>query len=312
MELILALLNQTGFLVLLIAIGYILVRLKIIPDSAATILSKLETFLFVPALLIGTFISNFTVDKLSTAKTLLIASVIFELIVILLSYLILYRTIKDAHLRNISIYGLCYANFGYMGNALVSAIFPDIFLEYVIFTTPINISIFIWACPSLLIGDGKKISLKKRIYNFTNPMFIAMVIGIVLGLLQAPVPKFMGNLIKSLGDCMTPIAMLLTGMIIAKSKLSEILRNKTIYLITFIRLIVYPLVFVGITYIFDIPESVEICALCAIAMPLGLNSVVIPGAYGKDTSVASGMSLVSHVLSCITIPLIFMLYTLGQ
>ena len=40
-------------------------------------------------------------------------------------------------------------------------------------------------------------------------------------------------------------------------------------------------------------------------MPLGLNTIVIPNAYGKDTTVASGMALISHVLSVISIPLIF-------
>ena len=39
-------------------------------------------------------------------------------------------------------------------------------------------------------------------------------------------------------------------------------------------------------------------------MPLGLNTVVIPAAYGKDTSIPAGMALVSHVLSIATIPLI--------
>ena len=58
---------------------------------------------------------------------------------------------------------------------------------------------------------------------------------------------------------------------------------------------------------FNIQETLAICALCSLVMPLGLNTIVIPSAYGKDTKIASGMALVSHVLSCITIPLIFLL-----
>jgi predicted permease len=42
-------------------------------------------------------------------------------------------------------------------------------------------------------------------------------------------------------------------------------------------------------------------------MPLGLSTIVIPGGYGKDTSVAAGMTLVSHLLSAVTIPCIFYL-----
>ena len=308
MTLITALLNQMEFLVLLIVIGYMLVRFRLISDTAPTILSKLETVLFIPALVMGTFISNFTVEKLSISKTLIVGSLIFEAVVILISHLIVYPTIKDRHLRNISLYGLCFANFGYVGNAVVSAVFPDMFLEYLIFTTPLQIGIYVWASPSLLIGGETKISLKKRFYNFVNPMFIGMVIGMVIGLCQAPVPKFLDSLVTSLGNCMSPVAMLLTGMTIAKSKLGEILKSKTIYYMTFLRLIVYPLIFVGVVYFFDIPKTVELCILCAVAMPLGLNSIIIPGAYGKDTKDASGMALVSHVLSCITIPLIFMAY----
>jgi hypothetical protein len=51
-----------------------------------------------------------------------------------------------------------------------------------------------------------------------------------------------------------------------------------------------------------------VCAVCALSMPLGLNTIIIPAAYGKDTRVAAGMALVSHVLSCISIPLVFMLF----
>jgi len=58
------------------------------------------------------------------------------------------------------------------------------------------------------------------------------------------------------------------------------------------------------------PETFAVCALCSLAMPLGLNTIIIPSAYGKDTRVASGMALVSHILSCITIPVIFLLYNL--
>ena len=43
-------------------------------------------------------------------------------------------------------------------------------------------------------------------------------------------------------------------------------------------------------------------------MPLGLNTVVVPAAYGKDTSVPAGMALVSHALSVVTIPLVFSVF----
>ena len=40
----------------------------------------------------------------------------------------------------------------------------------------------------------------------------------------------------------------------------------------------------------------HICRVDSLAMPLGLSTLVIPSGYGKDTSVAAGMAIVSHLL----------------
>ncbi len=300
-------LNQMIFLLLLITIGYILVKCKLVSDNAESTLSKLENYIFIPALVLGTFINNFTVEKLAGAKDNIIGSIIVELIVIPVSMLIVRLCSKDKYIQNIYLYGLCFSNFGFMGNAIVSSIFPDIFLEYLLFTLVLWVGIYIWGAPILLMGDSsKKATLKQRLKTFVNPMFIAMAIGMIVGITNIPIPMFAENFVNTLGDCMSPIAMLLTGMTVARSNLLEILKHKSIYMVTIIRLIIYPLIFICLTKIFEFQETFIICTLCSLAMPLGLNTIVIPSAYGKDTKVASGMALVSHLLSCITIPIIFL------
>lgn len=304
-----ATLNQMLFLFLLIAIGYILAKLNLVPEKTENTLSKLENYIFLPALILGNFISNFTIDKLNNYKSLIIGSIVVEIFVIAISFLVSRAVTKDSFLRNIFLYGLCFSNFGFMGNAVVSALFPDIFAEYVIFTLVLWSGIYLWGAPVLLIGDNdEKMNFKKAIKNFLNPMFIAMLIGMVIGIAKIRVPAFIDNVIVSLGDCMSPIAMLLTGMTVARSKLKEMVAYKSIYIITIFRLIIYPLIFVFISKF--IPESLNtfvICTLVSLAMPLGLNTIVIPSAYGKDTRIASGMALVSHLFACITIPVMFSL-----
>lgn len=304
-----ATLNQMLFLFLLIAIGYVLAKLNLVPEKTENTLSKLENYIFLPALILGNFISNFTIDKLNNYKSLIIGSIVVEIFVIAISFLVSRAVTKDSFLRNIFLYGLCFSNFGFMGNAVVSALFPDIFAEYVIFTLVLWSGIYLWGAPVLLIGDNdEKMNFKKAIKNFLNPMFIAMLIGMVIGIAKIRVPAFIDNVIVSLGDCMSPIAMLLTGMTVARSKLKEMVAYKSIYIITIFRLIVYPLIFVFISKF--IPESLNtfvICTLVSLAMPLGLNTIVIPSAYGKDTRIASGMALVSHLFACITIPVMFLL-----
>jgi len=216
---------------------------------------------------------------------------------------------KDKYERNIYTYGLCFSNFGFMGNAVVSALFPHIFLEYLIFTLPLWTLIYLWGVPVLLMGgSAEKQTLAQRAKSFVNPMFAGMLLGVLIGLTNMPVPQFVSSAVSAAGSCMSPVAMLLTGMTIAQFNLREVLRIKGVYLVTALRLIVFPLLFLGVMVLIPMPEVFATCAICSLAMPLGLNTIIIPSALGKDTKVASGMALVSHVLSCLTIPVVFMLF----
>lgn len=303
-----AALNQTAFLLTFIALGYFLIRGKHLPEAATAVLSRLENCVFVPALVLETFLKNFRVERLSVTGDLLLRSTFLALCVIAVSLVCVRFCTKDPYHRNLYLYGLCFSNFGFMGNAVVNALFPEIFLEYILFTLPLWTLIYLWGVPVLLMGDsGAKASLSQRLKNFCNPMFVAMVIGMVLGLTAIPVPGFLTAAISAAGSCMSPIAMLLTGMTVAQYDLKEILTIRSLYRITALRLAVYPLVFLGVLAVLPMPRVFSLCALCALAMPLGLNTIIIPSAQGKDTSVAAGMALVSHVLSCLTIPVIFLL-----
>lgn len=309
MTVFIATLEQTGFLFLFILMGYLLARKKLIPDNSQAVLSKLENYVFIPALVLGTFIGNFTPEKITVAAELLLGSLGLGLIAIVLSLLCVRFCSRDPYERSIYTYGLCFSNFGFMGNAVVSALFPDIFMEYLIFTLPLWSLIYLWGVPVLLLGDsGSKPTLAQRMKNFVNPMFVCTLLGMLIGILGIPVPKFIGSAVSAAGSCMSPIAMLLTGMTIARFDLKAVLGIKSVYLVTALRLLVYPLVFIGVMLLVPMEPVFATCALCSLAMPLGLNTIIIPSALGKDTKVASGMALVSHVLSCVTIPAVLMLF----
>jgi predicted permease len=250
---------------------------------------------------------NFTVERLGSTKSLLLGSLLIEIIVIPVSIFLVKILAKDKYTRNIFLYGLCFSNFGFMGNAIVSSLFPGVFMEYILFTLVLWVAIYLWGVPFLLGDDEQKPTFLKSLKNFINPMFISMILGMLIGIFDITMPSSITSLVDGLGACMSPIAMLLTGMTLAKSNIREILRPWNIYVVSVIRLIVFPLIFVLVAKFVPMEENLKICALCSLAMPLGLNTIVIPSAYGRDTKIASGMMLVSHLLSIITIPIIFMM-----
>ena len=309
-----SILNQMIFLFTFIIIGFILSKWKFLPDNSATVLSKLENFVLVPALVLGTFIKNCNLSVLSSMWKILLLGFALVALFIAVSLLLAKVCFKEKYLQKIATYGLAFSNFGFMGNAVMSAVFPEIFFEYTIFTLPFWFMIYLWGAPVLLIAgssEGEKVPLKQRLKSFLNPMLIAMFIGLIIGLtgLGPHIPDAIVDVIDVSGSCMSPLAMLLTGLTIGKIDVLALLKKWRIYLTSAIKLLVYPLLFLGIALL--LPQNTFFtatffkCAMCVAAMPMGLNTIVIPAAYGKDTSDAAGLALVSHLLSVGTIPLAF-------
>lgn len=308
MSIFLSTLTQTVFLFSLIIIGFILGKGKFIPEQSSAVLAKFENTVFLPALILGTFIENFTLERLAAARNLLLVSFAIAFVTMPIAIGISKCLAKDKFTRNIYTYGLVFSNFGFMGNAVVKALFPELFFEYLLYTLPLWILIYLWGVPVLLIaGSGEQQSMKDRLKAFANPMLVAMLIGMIIGLTGIKLPQWTANMVSSLGACMSPVAMLLTGVTVSKIQLKKTFIDFRLYLISAIRLLVLPLVFIFAARFIPFTETVFTCAACALAMPLGLSPVVVPSAYGKDTSTAAGLSVVSHLLSCITIPVVFML-----
>ena len=128
----------------------------------------------------------------------------------------------------------------------------------------------------------------------------------IIGLTGLKLPEWTNSLVKTLGDCMSPVAMLLTGVTVSFIDIRKTFTNFKIYLVSLVRLVALPMVFVLLMPYIPMTETAKICSLCFLSMPLGLNTIVVPGAYGRDTSLAAGMAIISHLLSCATIPLMFM------
>lgn len=329
MSLFVSTLNQMGVLGFYMIIGFVIAKLGVVDRNSTTLLSRLENNVFLPALVFYTFIENFNVSSLTQSWKLLLFSLGIELVIIPVAILSARLLSKDEFVRRMYTYGLSFANFGFMGNAVVQALFsPSFYQSYIIFTLPLWTLIYIWGVPGLLIERGEDACEKKlsrTLKPLINPMFIALLIGAVLGatgiggfLLSLNDGKgiFITQVIRVCGDCMSPIAMIMTGITFAFVDIKRILADKSIYFVTLLRLVVYPLLFGGIAwlvsrYLTELDPTVFYCFIISLAMPLGLNTIVIPAAYGRDTSVPAGMALISHSLSIATIPLIMMIFKMG-
>lgn len=298
--------NQMLVLFTFMAVGFFLNKKKILPADSSAVLSKLETLLFVPCLVFSVFYKYCTVENFKQKSVYMLYGAAVMVVSLVIGVLLARLFARDSYLRRIYTYSFAVANFSFMGNAVVLGVFgEEILFDYMIFTLPLNLYVYSVGTASLKPDEkGGKISLKA----FVNPIFISLVLGAVCGLCAIPLPSFITSAISSAGACMSPLAMLLTGFVVGGYSLKKLASDKKIYLASAIRLIILPALFMLALLLLKTDSAIIRAALCATAMPLGLNTVVFPAAYGGDTTPGASMALISHLISIVTIPVMFTIF----
>lgn len=295
---------------LCIAIGFLLRKFRLTPDNTASVLSKLELYVFLPAQILVTFLNYCTVETLQVQYRTVLYGALAVGLEIVIGLLVARFFSKEKTERNIYLYNLIIANMGFLGNAIVPQIMgQEALYSYLLFCLPFNIVLYTWAI-NLLIPP-EKLEKKSIWKKLAHPTLIAMAIGVLLGLSGAGkvLPGFVSTTLTNLSGCMGPVAMLLTGFVIGGYKIGDLLRNGKVYIITFIRLLVLPCVAVAVLMLLGAGKEIALLAMFGCGAALGLNTVVVPAAYDGDTRPGAAMAMISHIGAVVTIPLLYALLT---
>ncbi|MBR2353928.1 MAG: AEC family transporter [Clostridia bacterium] len=315
-KLIPAIMNPMLVLFLCMALGFLLHKIHILPDSAGQVMAKLETYVFCPALSFGTMATFFTPKTIKAHATNLVIGILLVSLAVFLSLLLVrFFARKKSKDWGVYAYALAFANGGYMGDPLVQMILGSSALSYYkLFYLPINSVIFTWGISILVPDNGKKTNPIKKILNVPT---VAMLAGMAVGITGAVdyIPSFCMTAMNSLSSCMGPVAMLLAGFTVASYPFGEILKNKKVYVVSLLRLIILPTLLItellgiktlgNLLFDLNINNNVLHLAFFAFATPLGMNTIVFPEAYGGDSKTGASMALISHTLCVLSIPIMY-------
>lgn len=296
--------QQMLFMFLFMLLGYTLRKRRLIPENSSSVLSKLENLVFMPCLVLNTFMMRCTIDNLTSKITFLFYSLVSLGIALGLALILTPFFAQKKEERGIYRYSFMVANIAFMGNAVVEGIFgEEILFDYLMFTLPINLFLNSIGISWLMPGDGQ-MSWRRK---WLGPINLASIAGVILGLTALPLPRPLPAVIASGSACMAPVAMILTGFIIGGYPLRQLVSAGRIYLVAAYRLLLMPFLFAVLASLVRLPDDIRHVLICAYSMPLGLNTIVIPAAYDSDTSIGASMAFISNLMALVTIPLVFYL-----
>ncbi len=303
------LLNPLLYMFLFIAAGFVLRRMKVLPDNAAAVLSRLESDFIIPGIILNSFIRHCTVESVRSYAGPMLLCLGLQVLLILAAGPLSKLFVKEGYYRNLYRYQLIYTSWGFMGFALVQALFGSEALYYfILFALPMSVGCYLYGVPLLTPqeeGTGSKLK------NLLNPSIAATLLGAALGLagFEKVMPQFLSDALTACTNMFSPLAMLLTGLTIGGFALKDMFLEKRSWSICLIRMVLIPPVMLGIAYLAGADDRLMLYVLFLHAMPLGLFPVIYPPRYGKDARPGASMALVSCLLCLVTVPVFYVVLT---
>lgn len=191
-------------------------------------------------------------------------------------------------------------NYGVPVNDLVFKGDPLAMSVQVIVLTFQNIFVFSYGIFSLdSINSGK---MKAILSYFKMPVLYAMLFGVIFSVYNIPVPGYIYIPANYIADAMIALALMTLGAQVAQLKFTAGL--STLYFSVIIRLVIGPLIALGIILLFQIDSLIGQALFIASAMPTSVNSAVIAQEYDNYPDLAAQAVLFSTIFSSITVSIV--------
>ena len=296
MEIVTVLLKQVLIMYILIFIGYYAYKRKLISDQGSKDLGKILLNIAIPVVVI----SNFCVERTPEKVTELLSSAVISLICMAVSIV---TAVLIYHKRNrVDEFSVAFSNAGFIGIPLVQATLGSGAVFYISIMI-VLINLLQWTYGVFTITDDKKYINVRQVAK--NPIVISVLIGIVIFALNIKLPSIVSSVFSIISGINTPLAMLVSGVYLAQSDILTIIRKKDVYLVSFVRLILIPLLVTVIMKVIPLGSiDLKLAILLAGAAPVGSNVAIFASQYGKDYKRGIENVCVSTLLCIASLPLI--------
>lgn len=297
--------KQILALFLIMAVGFVMYKRKVIDDAATVRFTRLVLNISLPAQILSSFTSSVGVVSGREVLSVFGVSFLSYLIYAGVGVLFLFAVRVPKEQRGTYFFMLLFANVGFMGLPVISAIFGESALIYAVILNGV-FNILVYSAGILLIN-------RKRDYRFNPRLLLNMPLlstaaAMLLFFAGIKLPGVVLTSLDYMGNVTTPVAMLILGATIATMPVRELLDDWRVYVFTVFRLALIPLAVYAVLHGLHLASpTVRGVMLVLAAMPVATNTTMLAIEYGGDMHLASKGIFFSTVLSVISIPLITLL-----
>ena len=290
---------------LLILVGYYFKYINFPINGFWNGADKLTYYVLMPTLLVYK-LSNVTLQN--NDYTSYVISALMSIVVIFLFLLIIQKIMKYDNSSFTSIMQGSIRFNTYVFLALVNAIFSDIGLVLAILLITFVIPLINLLCITTfsIYTQKDKFSINKFLKSiFYNPLIIACIIGGTINYTGINIPIVINHTLNIISQAALPMGLISVGVGLSLKELSS--TKNELFTASIIKLIISPIVFYIMAYLFEINDILIISILIIFAsMPTAPSAYILARQLGGDTKLMSSLISVQTLLAIITLSFIIL------
>jgi predicted permease len=302
-----AVLEQMIIFFILMVVGLVARRLKMITEDNQQQLSSLVVNIAYPALILSSALSAGERIEGTALLTAVGATIALIALAMVAGWLLPILLRYPRERRSIFTLMTVFTNIGFMGVPMVRSLYgSDALIYMTVFLIPFNLMFYAYAIPKLQGKIGTKGAFHPR--DLLNSGMVACVLAIVIYLANVPIPTFISTAVDMVGNMTAPLGMMLLGSFLTDVDWRTLASDVRIWLFTAIKMVVVPVAIVWVLSLFVADRLLLAVCLAAIATPSGNVLALLTKLYNPalaDDSV-KGIALTT-VVSIATMPLCFLI-----
>ena len=290
-------------LVVLIAVGFVIKKLKVLPQGFEKALTRILLDVSLPAIIIQTFISDEAALSGGDVGLLILVSIGVLLLGFIVGHILCMIRGRSAP-GKVDRLSVIVTNFTFFGVPVVETLYGNAgLLFFTIYSIPVRI-VYYMMTPLLLVGKGG--GVKETLKNIFSAPVVAVFIGAAIYFSGLKLPAFISGAISSLGATATPLGLILCGATLTELDFKQLIRRPFVLLTVAVRLMAMPAAVLGLCLLLKIPTNAARCAVVYCALPVAsmIPTYVVRYMPDETESQVSGslLVLISTLLCVVTIP----------
>lgn len=292
-------------LFMLLFLGFILGRKKIIAYSSIKDLTNLLIDVSIPCTIVVSLIRPYSSLLMKNTGEVFVVVMVYHLAVAAIAYFLSGILKVDPKKRGSWIFALVFSNNGFMGYPLMYALYGSEGL-FIMAMGNVAQNVLIFSLGLKIVtmnyGGGDKIKLRAIIFTKQN---IAVVIGLIIFVTQLAVPKPIVTLLTYVSNLTVPLSMMVVGMSLSRYEVKHMFTDKEVYRLTLVRMIIFPALMVVAFSLLHINISASLpmaILFYTAALPSPAFTSIMAERYNTSIGFASKCVFVTTILSVLTVP----------